>query len=88
MLKKQEKNEIMQEYKTNEKDTGSPEVQVAIATKRIKELTQHLRTHPKDFASRRGLLKQVGNRASLLKYLGKKDINRYRNILSRLGIRK
>jgi len=88
MLTKQEKNEIREEHKTHDGDTGSPEVQIAIMTKRIQELTLHLRNHPKDYASRRGLLKLVGNRASLLKYVGKKDINRYRNILSRLGIRK
>ena len=88
MLIKQEKNKIIHDHKRHDADTGSPDVQIAIMTKRIHQLTQHLRNHPKDFASRRGLLKMVGNRASLLKYVGKKDINRYRNILSKLGIRK
>lgn len=82
------KGKIIADYKTNEKDTGSPEVQIAILTGRINELTEHLKTHPKDHSSRRGLLKMVGTRSSLLKYIRNKDITRYRNIISRLGLRK
>jgi small subunit ribosomal protein S15 len=69
-------------------DTGSPEVQIAILTSRINELTEHLKTHKKDHSSRRGLLKMVGTRSSLLKYVKNKDIDRYRKIISRLGLRK
>jgi small subunit ribosomal protein S15 len=88
MLTKEMKGKIISDYKTNEKDTGSPEVQIAILTGRINELTEHLKNHPKDHSSRRGLLKMVGTRSSLLKYIRNKDINRYRNIISRLGLRK
>ncbi len=82
------KNEIIAEYATHEGDTGSPEVQVALLTVRITELTDHLRTHPKDFHSRRGLFMMVGQRRRLLNYLNSKDINRYRALIARLGIRR
>ena len=82
------KNQIIEEYKTHEGDTGSPEVQIALLTSRIAELTDHLRTHPKDFHSRRGLLMMVGQRRRLLNYLNSKDINRYRTLIGRLGIRR
>ena len=83
-----EKPAIMQEYARHEGDTGSPEVQIAVLTKRIKDLTEHLKDHPKDHHSRRGLLKMVGHRRNLLAYLQKIDIERYRSIIARLGIRK
>jgi small subunit ribosomal protein S15 len=88
MLTKQEKNTIINDFETHEGDTGSPEVQIALLTKRINDLTEHLRTHRKDHSSRRGLLKMVGTRSSLLKYVSKKDVTRYRQIISRLGLRK
>ena len=88
MLTKQAKQEIIHDFETHDGDTGSPEVQIALLTKRINDLTEHLKTHPKDHASRRGLLKMVGNRAALLKYVGREDVNRYREIISRLGLRK
>lgn len=84
----EEKTEIMKAYATHEGDTGSPEVQIAVLTKRINDLTEHLKTHKKDHHSRRGLLKMVGHRRNLLNYLMKKDINRYRAIIEKLGIRK
>lgn len=83
-----EKQEIIKAYATHEGDTGSPEVQVAILTARINELTDHLRVHKHDNHSRRGLLMMVGKRRSLLDYLAKKDINRYRACIAKLGIRK
>ena len=83
-----EKTAIMQEYAIHEGDTGSPEVQIAVLTKRIRDLTEHLKEHPKDHHSRRGLLKMVGHRRNLLEYLQKVDIERYRAIIARLGIRK
>lgn len=83
-----EKQAIMQEYATHEGDTGSPEVQIAVLTKRINELTEHLKVHKKDHHSRRGLLKMVGHRRNLLAYLMSKDIERYRAIIVKLGIRK
>ncbi len=82
------KNEIVGEYKTHEGDTGSPEVQVALLTARISQLTDHLRSHPKDFHSRRGLFMMVGQRRRLLNYLNSKDIERYRSLIARLGIRR
>ena len=85
---KEEKQAIMAEYATHEGDTGSPEVQIALLTKRINDLTEHLKVHKKDHHSRRGLLKMVGQRRSLLNYLIKVDIKRYRSIIARLGIRK
>lgn len=87
MLSKAEKEKIIQEYQLEEGDTGSPEVQIALLTARIKQLTDHLNEHKKDFHSRRGLLKMVGKRKRLLRYLKNKDIERYRNLISRLGIR-
>lgn len=83
-----EKTEIMQQYATHEGDTGSPEVQIAVLTRRINDLTEHLREHQKDHHSRRGLLKMVGRRRGLLNYLMKKDIMRYRAIVEKLGLRK
>ena len=88
MLLKEEKAEIIEKNRTHEKDTGSPEVQIAILTKRISDLTEHLKTHKKDHHSRRGLQKMVGHRRNLLNYLQKKDIERYRAIVAKLGIRK
>ena len=88
MITKEIKNNIIEEYKTHEGDTGSPEVQVAILTYRINDLNEHLKEHHKDFHSRRGLLKMVGQRRSMLAYLQKKDINRYRALIAKLGIRK
>ena len=84
----QNKEEIIQEYATHEGDTGSPEVQVAVLTTRIRHLTEHMREHKHDFHSRRGLLKLVGRRRRLLKYLQKKDIERYRTLIGRLGLRR
>ena len=84
----EEKTEIMKAYASHEGDTGSPEVQIAVLTRRINDLTEHLKTHKKDHHSRRGLLKMVGHRRNLLNYLMKKDINRYRSIIEKLGIRK
>ena len=88
MLLKEEKAKVISEYATHEGDTGSPEVQIAILTKRINDLTEHLKTHKKDHHSRRGLLKMVGQRRSLLNYLMKVDIERYRSLIARLGIRR
>jgi small subunit ribosomal protein S15 len=82
------KNAIIAEYATKPGDTGSPEVQIALLTKRINDLTEHLKTHKHDHHSRRGLLLLVGQRRRLLQYLTKKDINRYRSIIERLGIRR
>ena len=88
MLTKDKKDKIIEEYRIKESDTGSPEVQVALLTTRINELTEHLKSHPKDHSSRRGLLKMVGTRSSLLKYVRNNDVERYRAIISRLGLRK
>lgn len=88
MLTKQEKEKIIDNFETHQSDTGSPEVQIAILTRRINDLTEHLKTHRKDHASRRGLLKMVGTRSALLKYVSKKDVKRYQGIISRLGLRK
>lgn len=82
------KEEIIKEYATHEGDTGSPEVQVALLTARIKHLTEHLKVHKKDNHSRRGLFKMVGQRRALLKYLEGIDIERYRSLIERLGLRK
>ena len=87
MLLKEEKTEIIEKNRTHENDTGSPEVQIAILTKRINDLTAHLKSHKNDHHSRRGLLKMVGHRRNLLNYL-KKDVNRYRAVIEKLGIRK
>jgi small subunit ribosomal protein S15 len=83
-----EKQAIMAEYATHEGDTGSPEVQIAVLSKRIADLTEHLKVHKKDNHSRRGLHKMVGHRRNLLEYLKKTDIERYRSIVARLGLRK
>lgn len=88
MLTKDKKQQIIEGYKTATNDTGSPEVQIAILTTRINELTEHFKVHPKDHSSRRGLLKMVGTRTSLLKYVRNKDLDRYRQIISKLGLRK
>ena len=82
------KDEIIQEYATHEGDTGSAEVQVAVLTARIQHLTEHMRVHKHDFHSRRGLLKMVGKRRRLLKYLQKKDVERYRALIQKLGLRR
>lgn len=87
-LNKQEKEDIIKEYQTSEGDTGSPEVQIAILTSRINKLNDHLKMHKKDHHSRRGLLKMVGQRRGLQKYLQKKDINRYRALIEKLGLRR
>ena len=87
-MTKEKKQEIINTYKRDEKDTGSPEVQIALLTQRINELTEHLKVHKKDNHSRRGLLKMVGARRSLLKYLSEKDVQRYRDIVEKLGLRK
>lgn len=88
MISKEKKTEIMEKYARTPGDTGSPEVQVAVLTERINELTEHLKIHKKDHHSRRGLLKMVGHRRGLLEYLKNKDIERYRSLIERLGIRK
>ena len=88
MISKEKKTAIIKEYARTEGDTGSPEVQVAILTARIQELTEHLKVNPKDHHSRRGLLKMVGQRRGLLSYLKNKDIDRYRTLIERLGLRK
>jgi len=84
----EQKKQILTDYKIHEKDTGSPEVQIALLTKRIAQLTEHLRTHKKDHSSRRGLLMMVSKRNSLLKYLTREDRARYQQVISRLGLRK
>ena len=88
MIRKEVKDQVIAEYATHEGDTGSPEVQIAVLTYRINELTEHLRTHIHDDHSRRGLLKMVGKRRKMLDYLMAKDIERYRAIIAKLGIRK
>lgn len=88
MINKEKKSEIIASYGRTANDTGSPEVQIALLTERIKELTEHLKVNKKDHHSRRGLLKMVGQRRGLLAYLKKKDIESYRNLIERLGIRK
>lgn len=84
----EKKKQVVSEYKIHEKDSGSPEVQIALLTSRINELTEHLKTHKKDHSSRRGLLKMVGKRNALLKYLTRQDRTRYLQIIQRLGLRK
>ena len=88
MIAKEKKQAIIAEYGRTPNDTGSPEVQIALLTKRINDLTEHLKTHKKDHHSRRGLLKMVGHRRNLLNYLAKKDIERYRAVVAKLGLRK
>jgi small subunit ribosomal protein S15 len=85
---KEKRSTAIKTYRTHEKDTGSPEVQIALLTERVNHLTAHLKTHPKDFASRRGLLVMVGRRSSLLKYLAQHAHDRYLSIIQRLGLRK
>jgi small subunit ribosomal protein S15 len=85
---KQQKNEIINQYRVHESDTGSPEVQIALLSNRITYLTDHFKTHAKDHHSRRGLLKLVGQRRRLLDYLKGKDVERYRTVIEKLGIRK
>jgi small subunit ribosomal protein S15 len=84
----EEKSKVIDEYKKHEGDTGSPEVQVALLTSRINYLTDHFKVHAKDFHSRTGLLKLVGQRRKLLNYLKKKDVQRYRDLIAKLGLRK
>ena len=88
MMRKEEKTEIIEANRLHETDTGSPEVQIAVLSKRIADLTEHLKEHKKDNHSRRGLFKMVGRRRNLLNYLKKVDIERYRAIVEKLGIRK
>ena len=88
MMLKEQKTSIIEANRTHETDTGSPEVQVAILTERIAQLTAHLKEHPHDNHSRRGLLKMVGKRRNMLDYLARKDIERYRALIAKLGIRK
>ena len=88
MISKEKQTAIMNEYARTPGDTGSPEVQVAVLTARIQELTEHLKENPKDHHSRRGMLKMVGQRRGLLEYLKKKDIERYRALIEKLGLRK
>ena len=85
-LSKEKKLEIVNTYKRDEKDTGSPEVQIALLTTEINVLTSHLKEHPHDYHSNRGLLKKVGQRRSMLNYLAKKDVTRYREIIKKLGL--
>lgn len=87
MLTREEKDQIIEDYKMHEGDTGSPEVQVALLTHRINSVNDHLKSHKKDHHSRRGLLKMVGQRRNLLRYLQNKDIERYRSLIEKLGIR-
>lgn len=88
MLSTEDKKNIVAKYQTHETDTGSPEVQIAILTERISYLTDHFRTHKKDHHSRRGLYKMIGRRRNLLNYLRKKDVNRYRELIQSLGLRR
>ena len=88
MIAKEKKDGIIKEYARSEGDTGSPEVQIAILSARIAELTTHLKSHPKDFHSTRGMLKMIGQRKGLLNYLKNKDIERYRELIARLNLRK
>lgn len=88
MQEVEQKSETISQFRVHDKDTGSPEVQIAILTKRIVHLTEHFKTHKKDHLSRRGLLKMVGRRRRLLDYLRSRDIQRYRSILQRLGLRR
>lgn len=87
-MTQEEKQAIIKEYATHEGDTGSPEVQIAVLTRRINDLTAHLKTHKKDHHSNRGLLKMVGQRRNLLNYLARVDIERYRALVAKLGLRK
>jgi small subunit ribosomal protein S15 len=88
MMNQERKKEIVEKFKVHETDTGSPEVQIALLSERINYLTEHFRTHKKDHHSKRGLLKMIGHRRNLLNYLRKKDVNRYREVIHALGLRK
>jgi len=88
VIEKEEKTKVIEDFRLHESDSGSPEVQVALLTRRISEISDHLKTHKKDYASRRGLLKLVGRRSALLKYLNENDRERYRKLIERLGLRK
>ncbi|HEY8819925.1 MAG TPA: 30S ribosomal protein S15 [Dehalococcoidia bacterium] len=88
MLTKEKRDSVVESYRTHEKDTGSSEVQIALLTERILQLTDHMRTHKQDFHSRRGLLKLVGQRRRQLAYLNQTDVERYRGVIARLGLRK
>lgn len=88
MLTKEQKQKIIKSFARDEKDTGSPEVQIALLTARIKYLTEHLKQHPKDYHTRRGLLKLVNRRKRLLRYLARVDFDRYKEVISKLGLRK
>jgi small subunit ribosomal protein S15 len=87
-ITQERKNELISEYRTHDTDTGSPEVQIAVLTEEINNLNEHLRTHKKDHHSRRGLLKMVGKRRNLLNYLRNKDVTRYRELITKLGLRR
>ena len=87
-LDRDQKQEIIEQFKLNDADTGSPEVQVALITRRVNDLTEHLKAHKHDFASRRGLLKLVGQRTRLLKYVKRQDVERYRSLIKALGLRR
>jgi small subunit ribosomal protein S15 len=88
MLTNERKKEIVEKFQLHGTDTGSPEVQIAILTERINNLTEHFRTHKKDHHSKRGLMKMIGHRRNLLNYLRKKDVNRYRELIQELGLRR
>lgn len=88
VMEKEEKTKVIEDFRLHESDSGSPEVQVALLTRRISEISDHLKTHKKDYASRRGLLMLVGRRSALLKYLNENDRERYRKLIERLGLRK
>ena len=87
-LDRDQKQEIIEQFKLNDADTGSPEVQVALITRRVNDLTEHLKAHKHDFASRRGLLKLVGQRTRLLQYVKRQDVERYRSLIKALGLRR
>jgi len=87
-MSKERKQQLIEEYRVHETDTGSPEVQIAVLTEEINTLNEHLRTHKKDHHSRRGLLKMVGRRKHLLTYLREKDVQRYRDLIGKLGLRR
>ena len=88
VMQKEEKGKVIGDFRTHETDSGSPEVQVALLTRRISDISDHLKTHKKDYSSRRGLLKLVGRRSALLKYLNNNDRERYQKLIERLGLRK
>lgn len=88
MISQEQKNQIIKEFATHEGDTGSPEVQIAVLTASINRLTEHMKEHKKDFHSYRGLMKMIGRRRNMLAYLRNTDINRYRSLIERLGLRK